>query len=1035
MKTRTTVFAITGIAAMTLSAADVAVGKWERATIDADVNAADSVFVNPAAGSLSVVSGGEVSLPSGSVVAFGDNVIGVRSGTLAISDSAGADFVANPPAELQNAALWLDAGKNLATNVIDTQNCVSGWYDARESSAAAANYGYAVSVSGAGSDVPTFLSVDGTLPSVNFLSHVAGANHSLVYRTSGGSAAVYNIRHAFYVQSFVSSNPKETAPVLGSQSGYIFSPYNTYASLRTDCLADPVAYASEYLLDGVPSDPTESIPSGTHVYEFTLPSNMAAPIDSLMSDKGNYSGGHCLHELLLFTTPLSSLERMRITAYLRSKWMGVRSEPFKVDTAAGTTVKLAAGTRLSNVAVVGDGRVTVPSGATVTNAYRKSGEERTRVPCELADSTAKLVMQAEEYEYAFAGGETVAITESSRVSALTKSSGVSADAASVTSPSRPVVVTGLASGISKFAVNGGGDLILRASSRKSGYIPGTVSAATFGATSLSLPAGSAGVETTVNVPADGDWEIEFKMYNDLTSSIDTGYGEKGAYRVQLVSGGSVVWERIPTVLARSAYGNVDQSRRYLVRNLASGMYTFRVVGYESDARAASMSDLSMSFVPNVANETVIPVKDGDFESSRFRRPYYAALGNNTRTAGWTFDAAGDSNPALSTIVSSAMGHDSSQAYSKYMFRSSQLGRYGDNALLWYHNSPRVTSPETVLASAGRYNLRLDAVRWMTGTNYHSKVNNRCNSAPTLAASVKINGGEAVSLGSISPSGFVAANYSFPQAFDVAANDKVVVCLEQTVSTAGLQIDNLEFVKVDDVAVARLGDELVVNGSVERGSSGWNFEDYYAPHRIVSGIWNPLDAGTSTCDGAAVIRSANGARAWQTVAMPAGTFRLSFWARPREVDGSIKYQSRLSFWYVEPGSSATNTIYESDLLWSSEFLERSALFSVPAAGTYVFGFNTENMGEGGDAKDAFVDCVSVRQVLESDATPDISENAAISLSGGGKLRLDYTGCLNLDRLRVNGRPLIGEVSAEKYPDLIVGPGKALVKEHGAVLIVF
>ena len=101
MKTRTIVFAVTGIAAMSLSAADVAVGKWERATIDADVGAADSVFVNPSAGSLSVASDGEVSLPTGSVVAFGDSVIGARSGTLALSGSDGTDFAANPPAELQ----------------------------------------------------------------------------------------------------------------------------------------------------------------------------------------------------------------------------------------------------------------------------------------------------------------------------------------------------------------------------------------------------------------------------------------------------------------------------------------------------------------------------------------------------------------------------------------------------------------------------------------------------------------------------------------------------------------------------------------------------------------------------------------------------------------------------------------------------------------------------------------------------------------------------------------------------------------------
>ena len=1033
MKTSTIAFAVTGIAAMTLSAADVAVGKWERATIDTDVGAAESVFVNPSAGSVSVASDGEVSLPSGSVVAFGDSVIGARSGTLEISGSAGMDFAANPPAELQDAALWLDVGKNMVTNVIDAQNYVGGWYDAREKSAVAANYGYAVPVSGAWGDGPNFLSVNDALPSVNFRSHISGANHSLVYKTSSGSDAVYNIRHAFYVQSCITS--KNTAPVLGSQSAYIFSPYSNskYASLRNDGAANPVAYASEFLLDGVPSDPTELTPSGTHVYEFTLPSNKTVPIDAIMSDKNTFSGGHCIHELLLFTTPLSSLERMRITAYLRAKWMGVRTDSFKVETTAGTTVEVAAGTRLANFSVVGEGKVTVPSGATVTNAYLKSGEERTRVPCELADSTAKLVMQAEEYEYAFAGGESVAITESARDSSLTKSSGDSADAASVSSPSRPVVVTGLASGISKFAVNGGGDLILRAPSHKSRYVPGTASTATFAETSLLVPAGQTGADTIVEVPCEGDWEIVFKMVNNLTD--DDPDGERGTYKVQLISNNNVVWEKIATILSRTMYNNVDQTRRYLVRNIPAETYTFRVVGYASGVYAASLSDLSMVFVPNVASETVIPVTDGDFESSRLKRPIRAANGNNVYTT-WTLanEKNYDTNPTVLTLVTSAMGNSGRNNDYVYMFRSPQMGRYGDNALLWYHNKSQATSPATSL-QAGTWKLRLDAVRWMTGTNSHSKVGNPCNSAPTLHASVKINGGDAISLGSISPSGFVAANYSFPSVFDVAANDNVVVCLTQTVSTAGLQIDNLEFVKVDDADVASLGDELVVNGSVEDGSSGWSFEDYTPYRPIVSGIVNALDVGTTSCDGTKVIRSANGARAWQSIEMPAGTFRLSFWARPREMDGSLRYQSRLMFWYVEPGSSATNTIYESGLLWSTEFLKRSALFTVPTAGTYVFGFNTEDKGEGEDLKDAFVDCVSVRQVLGPEATPDISENTQINVIGGGKLRLDYTGCLNLDRLRVNGKSLVGEVSAEKYPDYVIGPGKALVKEHGVVLIVF
>jgi hypothetical protein len=227
-------------------------------------------------------------------------------------------------------------------------------------------------------------------------------------------------------------------------------------------------------------------------------------------------------------------------------------------------------------------------------------------------------------------------------------------------------------------------------------------------------------------------------------------------------------------------------------------------------------------------------------------------------------------------------------------------------------------------------------------------------------------------------------------------------------------------------------ELITNGSGENGSAGWNFDDYTDDYRHLAEIKNPTanNYGTTCCDGANAIRSVNGGRAWQTLALQAGVYRLSFWSRPREwSDGNIAYRTRLAFWYAEAGSSVTNTFYESDLLWCTEFIERSVLFSVPADGTYVFGFNSENE----NGKDSLVDCVSVKQVHETDAVPDISEFAKIEVSGGGKLRLDFTGCLNLAKVKINGTVLSGEISAAKYPRLVCGPGTVYVKPKGFVLI--
>ena len=183
----------------------------------------------------------------------------------------------------------------------------------------------------------------------------------------------------------------------------------------------------------------------------------------------------------------------------------------------------------------------------------------------------------------------------------------------------------------------------------------------------------------------------------------------------------------------------------------------------------------------------------------------------------------------------------------------------------------------------------------------------------------------------------------------------------------------------------------------------------------------------------MIRSAQGGRAYQTIAFPAGVFRLSWWSRARysASTGSVNSGARtpITFWYAADGSATTNEIVKSETSWCTNFLEHIAYFSVPTAGSYVFGFNSEDSS----GSDVFVDCVSVKQVLGAEAVPDIPEYAEINVSGGGKLRLDYNGCLKLGRLRVNGKSLMGEVSAEKYPEYISGPGRALVKQRGLVLM--
>ena len=1033
--------------ALSSNGTDIAVGKWQRLAIDGntpDIEAGEGLFLNGGEASVVVAADASWKLPWWNFFSFGKSEIGILGGKIRLTtDSKRFDFAANPPSELSKAALWLDASKNVKTAEVDSKACIIDWGDAREKSATPSEYGYAASADQGAGNGPELTAVDG-FPCVNFKGYSGtSVARSFQYKSSNGSATSYAVRHAFFVQHVDFGVNMNTAPVLGNMSNPYFYTYpttETHSMLAANGAANPLAYSCEYLVDGVYGDPTANVSSGVHLHEFTLPPNRTIQVDSLVNDRNIASGGHRIHEISLFTEPLSVLERMRITAYLKAKWSCKDVSSLSLRTASGSVVELNEGISSDSIEISGDGKIVVGADAVYEANYLYADTGKDKVSYALADETAVLSMQAAEFEYSLLPCDRVTVEDLPVVSKLTKDTLGEKGSASVES-ARKFIVSKLDSGITNLTVSGGGDLVLRAPSvSEMKYTEGKALNADFVATSLSVPENKSCAETALKVPSDGDWEVEFRISNTLSGT--TSDGTKAAYRIQLKSEGLVVWERIVTAVAPSAYGNAPQSRRYLIRNLSAGDYSFCVTGVAANSFAANLTDLSLVRILESNTETVIPVTDGDFENSYFVRTFFATRDNNSGgKTQWTLtNGALSVNPAVQTIVSSSMGYSGNY---DYMFRSPQLGRYGDNSLLWYHNNSTATSPATVLPK-GVYRLRLEAVRWMTGTTEHGNVEkevpgskmSRCNNGAVVTASVQVNGGELVPIGEIGPiSNFTLSSFTFPACFAAEEGDSVVVVLNQTIGGAAVQLDNFEFVKEEAMPSPFLGEELVFHGGFESGASAvWSRDDYTDSYRHVGEFISPIASafGTTYCEGSGVARSAQGGRMYQTIDFPAGMFKLSWWSRARVENGTVREVSRtkVSFWLSAEGSSVTNEIAEGGLSWCTNFVQYSAYFNVPEAGRYVLGFNSEDRQN----TDVLVDCVSVRQVLGETSLPDISDCAKIEVADGGKLCLDYNGCLTLAKARIGGVSLSGEISSARYPDLVSGPGVVFVQPKGLVLTV-
>lgn len=1019
----------------------------------------DAVFVDPGVASVTKMCAGEWMLPFGNFFAFGTGFeFGLLRGTLTLTDGTHVDYVTTPPSVLYDSAFWIEAGKNCATNA---SGYVTSWHDVRENSAAAKNYGYAEAYSSVltgGAEGLVVAMKDGR-PSVAFRAYASGnLNRSFELRTVSGAAATYDMYDGFYVVSPRGSAVSENqhAPIFGNMSkGYFFSGVKgTGAMLSEDGNAEWKSYTCTYRHNGAIEDPTMAV-NGTacHVCEFSVCNSLSIPVDSLVRDRNLASGGVFLHEVLIFTRHLSQVERAQVTAYLMQKW-NVATGTMKIKGADGTVVKIS--DDLANKLDISGGTAVGPSGDSLAPSLQYSARGKDK-RYRLETSGGYLNAQGTEYSLMLRDGDNVMIDDSLTTNRIVRNVLGSAGAISLSGAQREVVVDQMPA--SKLtAISDNGDIVLRARTGvTSSYRGGEP--ATLSSTSLVVPAGTGGVTTSVTIPTAGDWEVEFNIQNEAGFKAGSGWtdGRTTSYRVMLVDHTELL-DKIAITVKPSEIGGVLPHRRYLIRGMAAGTYTLMFAGFQATTIAATVSNLAFVFVPNSERETVVPVTEGDFDSMTMSRPYFSSRDNFTFTKWKIANGQGiAANPVVQSIVNSMMGIASTGDGYNLSFRAYDLGRYGDNSLMWIHTNSTAsavrntaTSPATILP-AGTWKLRMKACRMTTGPDEFRQSatgdrigmnpidkTRRCGKAfAKYQASVVVNGGVPVDLGVTDEvNSFLGETYYFPNSFTVAEGDSVIVNLDQLIGWSFSMTDDYEFVKVQDLPASGLGPELILDGSFESDGKGvtayWTRDNYNdgSAHRV--DLLNPVGVnyGGTQCDGNYAARSFNGARCYQPVNLEKGVYRLSYWSRARcDMSGGRSgvpcYQCQLHFWYAEENAAMTNHIVTGDTLWCTNFYETIALFEVKSAGRYFVGFNADQK-DVISANDSLTDCISVRKVLDVTGVPDIDPNAELILKPkNGKVRLDYPGVLNVKKLRVNGKGFYGEVSAETHPQYLSGPGKVVV----------
>ncbi len=365
-------------------------------------------------------------------------------------------------------------------------------------------------------------------------------------------------------------------------------------------------------------------------------------------------------------------------------------------------------------------------------------------------------------------------------------------------------------------------------------------------------------------------------------------------------------------------------------------------------------------------------------------------------------------------------------------------RFGTRQLVFRANGSTAENTFTV-SQDGSWRLRL-AMAVLRTMNY-------CATSSTITGEI-VRGDDVIPLGSATMDAYHLRDVTLPDAVALTAGETVTLRLrvdwvydENNAKDCVTVVDDLVFV---DAMTPGAPVNLITHGGFESWD-GWNFVKYEKSSSYISGstIWsysaNAQNYGYAVYEGLQRATIVQNDITWRTFNVPeAGLYRLTYYTHSRMDNPRGSGDNPVYAFWVDPDEPATTNMIGRSLVTSTNFVQSTYTFMLPKKDGLIFGLQGGYSHLDGVAEltgydhTTLLDGVSICR--EPDALPDVPENLSIAVATGAKLVLDFDGEITLVSCRLGGAGRAGEITAEKYPQYLSGPGRLYVKPRNLVILI-